>query len=156
MLPGKKKFLDRAKKLLKEEKSKKNFTFSLSVVTIDWRYAELHCAGRLVKTGLEVFTPFNDGSIVDVIGLTKECKTLKFQIKSTSVKLGDEKVTFKIQRPNGKAYLPNQIDYFLLFDGMNTYIVPMEEVKNQKSVTLRFKSPLKNNSRIRMAKDYLL
>ena len=115
---------------------------------------------EFIRFGLQCYLPYGDLERCDMVvsfnGVLK-----KIQIKSVyglvngSIKAD---ITSKNDHQRYK-YNSSDVDYFAIYsyDLGQCFLVPIEEVENMATITLRIDPPLNNNSiNIRWAKDYHL
>ena len=123
--------------------------------------AELKVIEHCLKNNIQVFLPFGDGNIVDMI-LIVNGQTLKAQVKSTETGKEDGVMTFNVSsskstRTNGERhkYTDKEIDIFLLYSFVydEIYVVPINKAPST-SIMLRHEIPNKVLSTMRFTKDY--
>lgn len=122
---------------------------------------ELKVIEACLKNGIQVFTPFGDGNVVDLV-LIVNGKCLKAQVKSTETGSEDGVMTFKTcsaksNRTNGEQhqYTSDEIDIFLFYSYVydEVYVMKIEDAA-KNSVILRHDIPKKVLSTMRFTKDY--
>ena len=122
---------------------------------------ELKVIETCLRNGIQVFTPFGDGNVVDLV-LIVNGKCLKAQVKSTQTGENDGIMTFNISsskstRTNGERhhYTANEIDIYLLYSYVydEVYLIPFKDAPSS-SVMLRHDIPKKVLSTMRFTKDY--
>lgn len=122
---------------------------------------ELKVIETCLRNGIQVFTPFGDGSVVDLI-LIVNGKCLKAQVKSTQTGTNDGVMTFnmsssKSTRTNGERhyYTADEIDIYLLYSYVydEVYLIPFKDAPSS-SIMLRHDIPQKILSTMRFTKDY--
>lgn len=122
---------------------------------------ELKVIEKCLRNNIQVFTPFGDGSIVDLI-LIVNGKCLKAQVKSTETGKEDGVLIFntssaKSTRTNGERhqYTANEIDLFLFYSFVydEVYVMSINDAP-KGSVTIRHNIPDKVLSTMRFIKDY--
>ena len=122
---------------------------------------ELKVIETCLRNGIQVFTPFGDGSVVDLI-LIVNGKCLKAQVKSTETGAEDGVMVFKTcsaksTRTNGEKhqYTSEEIDIFLFYSYVydEVYVMKVEDA-SKGSVTIRHNIPQKILSTMRFTKDY--
>lgn len=123
--------------------------------------AELKVIEHCLKNNIQVFLPFGDGNIVDMI-LVINGKCLKAQVKSTETGQDDGVMTFKTcsaksTRTNGEChhYTKDEIDIFLLYSFVydEIYVLPIQDAPSN-SIMLRHDIPKKVLSTMHFTKDY--
>lgn len=122
---------------------------------------ELKVIETCLKNGIQVFTPFGDGNVVDlVIVVNGVC--LKAQVKSTETGQ-DGVMTFKMksekstrQSDTTHHYTENEIDVFLLYSFVydEVYVLPIKEAPNS-TFALRHDNPTKKLKTMHFAEDFL-
>jgi len=121
-----------------------------------WKQAEAIINAKLISLGYDTFIPFNTGGEIDLLAV-KDNNILKLQVKSITPKNDCICFSFRRKSSNYKKVVSKpyeNIDYFLLYDGINIFVVSNEN--NIKSITLRYKIPKNNQENIFMASDYLI
>ena len=125
--------------------------------------AESRCLYELIKLGYNISIPYGDNCRYDLI-VDINNVLLRIQVKFSS-QINNESLFFTLKSSSNhttnKHYsvYNGQIDGFLLYHSLTdkVYVVSIEEVDKQKSLTLRIQ-PTKNNQTkgIKIAKDYEL
>ena len=122
---------------------------------------EAKVLAKFVELGIQVYLPFGDGSVVDLIAEFNG-KLNRIQIKSTE-KDSDGALVFSIcstvVRSGGELqkhiYSSEEIDYFALYSSITdeVYLLPIQEAPTKK-FSLRYKEPYSSKSH--KAEDYLI
>lgn len=77
----------------------------------------------LTKKGFELFSPMNNGSLIDIV-VIKDGQSFKIQVKA-SCKINNEKLEFDIRRSNS-VYSENSFDVLALVDVVNNKVAYMK------------------------------
>lgn len=77
----------------------------------------------LTKKGFELFSPMNNGSLIDIVAI-KDGQSFKIQVKA-SCKISNEKLEFDIRRSNS-VYSENSFDVLALVDVVNNKVAYMK------------------------------
>ena len=122
---------------------------------------ELKVIEACLKNGIDVFTPFGDGNVVDLI-LIVNGKCLKAQVKSSQT--GAEDGVMKFKTTSNKStrqgdpihhYSSSEIDVFLFYSYVYDEVYVMLPSESPKGdVTIRHDIPAKPTSTMRFVKDY--
>lgn len=121
---------------------------------------ELKVIEACLKHGIQVFIPFGDGSVVDMI-LVVNGRCLRAQVKSSNTGRNG-KITFatsssKSTRTNGERhqYTVDDIDVFIFYSHMYDELYLMDVKEAPKScVILRHDDPKVKLSTMKFTKDY--
>lgn len=122
---------------------------------------EAKVLAKFVELGIQVYLPFGDGSVVDLIADFND-KLNRIQIKSTEID-NNGTLTFSICsttiHKGGEIqkhiYSNDEIDYFALYSSITdeVYLLPIEEAPT-KRFSLRYKEPYSSKSH--KAEDFLI
>ena len=122
---------------------------------------EAKVLAKFVELGIQVYLPFGDGSVVDLIA-DFNGKLNRIQVKSTE-KDSDGSLVFSIcsttVHSGGELkkhiYTSDEIDYFALYSSVTdeVYLLPIEKAPTKK-FSLRYKEPYHSQSN--KAEDFLL
>ena len=121
---------------------------------------ELKVIEACLKNGIQVFIPFGDGNVVDMILLVNG-KCLRAQVKSSNTG-EDGKITFatsssKSTRTNGERhqYTKDEIDVFIFYSYIydELYVMDVKDAP-KSSVILRHDDPKVKINTMRFTKDY--
>ena len=122
---------------------------------------ELKVIEACLRNGIQVFTPFGDGSVVDLI-LVVNGVCLKAQVKSTETN-NDGVMTFKMksekstrQADTTHKYTKDEIDIFLLYSFAydEVYVLPIEDAPDS-AFAMRHDNPSRRLKTMHFAEDYL-
>ena len=123
---------------------------------------ELKVIETCLRNGIQVFTPFGDGNVVDLV-LIVNGKCLKAQIKSSQTGKKDGVMIFRTcsakstRQSNNERhqYTDNEIDVFLFYSFVydEVYIMDIHDAP-KGSVTIRHDVPNKILPSMRFSKDY--
>ena len=122
---------------------------------------ELKVIETCLKNGIQVFTPFGDGNIVDLVIIVNGV-CLKAQVKSTETDKNGV-MTFKTksekstrQSDTTRKYTEDEIDLFLLYSFVydEVYVLPISEAPGS-TFALRHDNPTKKLKTMHFAEDYL-
>ena len=122
---------------------------------------EAKVLAKFVELGIQVYTPFGDGSVVDLIA-DFNGKLNRIQVKSTE-KDANGALIFSICsttiQKGGEIkkhiYSDMEIDYFALYSSITdeVYLLPVKEAPTKK-FSLRYKEPY--NIKSNKAEDFLI
>ncbi|HBG78356.1 MAG TPA: hypothetical protein DDW84_05850 [Phycisphaerales bacterium] len=119
---------------------------------------ELEVQYLLVKKGLQVFSPVNEGCKVDLIFIDKNNVPKRVQTKkckpTTCGFAIDLRFNINRTRTQKGRYTVNDIDFFATTHEGELYLIPIEVVTNRSIIVLRLNEKYKNQNKSFYAKDF--
>ena len=108
-----------------------------------------HVIADLLDHGYNICLPISDHLPFDIIAVDQECNTRRIEVKYRQQTNGKVAVNFRTVYSNkrGTHFKESNLDFFDAYaiycpDTGKIYYVLTDEVRNQKSITLRTKEPV--------------
>lgn len=117
---------------------------------------EIQAQYILIRNKKLVFTPINDGSNIDLIFIDDKNNCNRVQIKTANKTATGFRISL-YSKPGGKnkkLYTKTDIDFFGTVYNDKLYLIPIEDVENMFTVTLRFNEKYNNQNKKFLAKNY--
>ena len=118
---------------------------------------EIACQYEFTRYGFVLFAPITTDSRSDFIADING-KLFRIQCKSALTSSDGRSFSFNVCSINWntkeKHTYENEIDFFYTFHNGKSYLIPIEDVSNKKTKTLRIEGEDKNNKSITWAEDY--
>lgn len=97
---------------------------------------------KLLELGFNVFTPYGDGSKIDLIIQNNQNQLSKVQVKTSRIEGGAETFNAYATARVGKKvpYSKNDIDFYATIDSdKNVYLIPIEVIKHLNPTVTKYK-----------------